>query len=737
MTCRSLLCLPLFLLTSTVQSAGIQTADQPTIERPNIIYIMADDMGFSDIGCYGSEISTPNLDALAADGIRFTQFYNTARCCPTRACLLTGLYPHQAGVGHMMEDRGYEGYRGDLNRNCVTIAEVLRSAGYRTYMTGKWHVTRVARSQGKLDKHNWPLQRGFERYYGTIHGAGSFFDPNTLTRDNTFISPYADPEYQPKQFYYTDAISDHAARFIREHHQQSSDRPFFLYVPYTAAHWPMHALEKDIAKYEGKYDAGYQAIRDARYRRMIELGIVNKAATVNWPIPDEWKELKYKEWDVRNMQVYAAMIDNMDQGVGRIVKALRETGQLDNTLLCFFQDNGGCAEEYGRGGKGRPRAAQPELAPLPDDYIQPDMTPKQNRAGFKMRTGKGSMAGPDDTAIGYGRGWATVSNTPFREYKHWVHEGGISTPLIVHWPAVVKRKGELEPTPGHLIDLMATAVDVSGADYPETFHDGQKITPMEGRSLVPVFLGNGINREAIYWEHEGNRAIRVGNWKLVAKGARGAWELYNIAKDRSEQNDLAANQPDRVERMTAMWQAWAQRAHVLPLNPRSKKNKVNKNKFNRKQTRFLLKQGDALSQFKAPYIAKRAFSVNATVTLDAAHAQGVIVVQGGSFNGWSLFLRNGELCFATTHEGTRTVVQSGAQVSKGNVGVAVELNAHGSVTLSVDGTAAKKARVPGLVPSQPIDGLELGQDSNGAVGDYTVPFKLQGNVEKVVIELAK
>ncbi len=742
MTCRLLLCLPLLLFVPAAQSVAqsvAQAADNSSVDRPNIIYIMSDDMGFSDIGCYGSEIETPNLDALAADGIRFTQFYNTARCCPTRACLLTGLYPHQAGVGHMMEDRGYEGYRGDLNRNSVTIAEVLKSAGYRTYMTGKWHVTRVARSQGKLDKHNWPLQRGFERFYGTIDGAGSFFDPNTLTCNNAFISPYADPEYKPKQFYYTDAISDHAVRFIREHHEQSSDQPFFLYVPYTAAHWPMHALEKDIAKYEGKYDVGYQAIRDARYRRMIELGVIKKSSTVDWPIPDEWKELKYKEWDVRNMQVYAAMIDNMDQGIGRIVEALRETGQLDNTLLCFFQDNGGCAENYGRGGVGRARADAPELAPLPNDFIQPDMTPKQNRAGFKMRTGKGSMAGSDDTAIGYGRGWATVSNTPFREYKHWVHEGGISTPLIVHWPAVVTRKGELEQTPGHLIDLMATAVDVSGATYPKTFHDGQKITPMEGRSLVPVFLGKGIEREAIYWEHEGNRAVRVGDWKLVAKGARGAWELYNIAQDRSEQHDLATSQTDRVDRMAAMWQVWAERANVLPLNPRRKKNKkkANKKAFNRQQTRFELKQGDTLSQFKAPYLKNRAFSVNATVTLDATHAQGVIVAQGGSFNGWSLFLREGELCFATTHEGVRTVVQSGAQVSTLKANVAVNLDGHGAVTLSVDGTVIKKTRVPGPIPGQPLDGLEVGQDTSGAVGDYAVPFALQGNVETVVIELAK
>jgi arylsulfatase A-like enzyme len=562
------------LLLVSVHSVAISVA----AERPNIIYIMSDDMGFSDIGCYGSEIETPNLDELADGGLRFTQFYNTARCCPTRASLLTGLYPHQAGVGHMMNDRGFDGYRGDLNRQCVTIPEVMKTAGYRTYMAGKWHVTKVIKPQTEADKHNWPLQRGFDRFYGTIHGAGSFFDPNTLTRDNEYISPMSDEQYTPDQmahgeYYYTDAIADHAVRFISEHHYQSDDQPFFMYVSFTAAHWPMHALEMDIAKYQGKYDGGYDAIRNARYEKMTRLGLIDPQSTVNWPIPTEWKEKEHWQWDKRNMEVYAAMVDSMDQGIGRIVESLKDTGQFENTLICFFQDNGGCAEGYGRGGIGKSRADQPSLATLPADYLQPDMTPKQTRDGYPMRTGKGAMAGPADTAIGYGRGWATVSNTPFREYKHWTHEGGISTPLIVHWPDEVKRHGELESTTGHLVDLMATAVDVADASYPKTFHTGQSIKPMEGKSLLPAFAGQQVQREAIYWEHEGNRAIRVGDMKLVAKGAKGGWELYNIANDRSEQNDLSDQRPRLVEKLSAMWQRYAERADVLPLNPNSKKKK--------------------------------------------------------------------------------------------------------------------------------------------------------------------
>jgi arylsulfatase A-like enzyme len=276
-------------------AAGPADAAEPA--RPNIILIMSDDMGFSDPGCYGGEIATPHLDGMARDGVRFTQFYNTARCCPTRASLLTGLYPHQAGIGHMMDDRGLDGYRGDLNDRCVTIAQVLRQVGYRNYMVGKWHVTKRIRPEAEAEKHNWPLQRGFDRFYGTIHGAGSFFDPNTLTRDNTLISPYADPEYQPELFYYTDAINDHAVRFIADHARDHGDQPFFMYVAHTAPHWPMHAKPEDIEKYRGKYDAGYDAIREARVQRMREMGLIDPRWDVTPQRGGAWDEVEDREFE--------------------------------------------------------------------------------------------------------------------------------------------------------------------------------------------------------------------------------------------------------------------------------------------------------------------------------------------------------------------------------------------------------------------------------------------------------
>ena len=529
--------------------------------RPNILLIMADDVGFSDLGCYGSAIQTPNLDALAMGGVRFTQFYNTSRCCPTRASLLTGLYPHQAGIGHMTwTDRGLEGYHATLNNHCATIAEVLRADGYRTYMAGKWHVTRF--DGPEADPSQWPVQRGFEKFYGTIKGSGSFYDPISLCRQNTFITPENDPEYRPQEFYYTDAISDNAVKFLQKHKAESADKPFFLYVAYTAAHWPMQALEKDIAKYKGKFDGGYEPERQARLQRLKELGLIDS----KWdaaPTVGDWNAVD-KKWEARCMEVYAAMLDNMDQGIGRIVRELKRSGQLENTVIFFLQDNGACAEDNGR----RPVKKSPakKFQPMRPDELQTVAQPHQTRDGRPVRKGPGVMPGGADTFVAYGENWANVSNTPFREYKHWVHEGGISTPLIVHWPAGIpsRRNGKLETQPGHLIDIMATCVALSGANYPKELH-GEKIKPLQGVSLLPALEGKDLKRpEPIFWEHESNRAIREGNWKLVAKADQ-AWELYDMEQDRTEMHNLAAANPAKVKALAAKWDAWAARCDVLPL----------------------------------------------------------------------------------------------------------------------------------------------------------------------------
>ena len=509
--------------------------------RPNIILMMADDMGFSDLGCYGSEIETPHLDALARGGLRFTEFYNTARCCPTRASLLTGLYPHQAGIGHMMSDYGVPGFRGDLNRRCVTIAEALRPAGYTTLMSGKWHITPVDGSQ-----FNWPPQRGFDGFYGTIHGAGSFFDPVTLSRGNDFIEP------EGEDFYYTTSIGENAARYIEDY--GGKEKPFFLYVAFTSPHWPLHAWEKDIAKYKGRYDGGWDALRAERHRRMIEMGLVEE----RWPITPRdgrvpsWKEAEHKPWEARRMEVYAAQVEVMDRAVGHLVNTLRGMGLEEDTLILFLADNGGCAEE------------------LQADSIGLHV-PEKTRDGRPVQLGNDPsvMPGPEETYQSYGVPWANASNTPFRLYKHWVHEGGIATPLIASWPGKIGKiiqTNTLTHQPGHLIDIMATCVDAARAEYPASYH-GNPIKPLEGRSLVPIFQGGKREDKAIFWEHEGNRAVRLGGWKLVSRYRRdtgGAWELYDVEADRTELNNLAEKQPKKVAEFSRMYDAWAKRADVAP-----------------------------------------------------------------------------------------------------------------------------------------------------------------------------
>ena len=560
-------CWPGLLAVLVLVAAGCSGSHEPA--PPNIILIMSDDMGYSDIGCYGGEISTPNLDRLAANGLRFTQFYNTARCCPTRASLMSGLHPHQAGVGHMMNDRGTPAYAGDLSPRCVTIAEVLKGAGYATLMAGKWHVTPLRPDRTNPDRHNWPLQRGFDRFFGTIHGAGSFYDPNTLASGNKFIPPGED-------FYYTDAISDTAVKFVREH---TGDKPFFLYVPYTAAHWPMHALPEDIAEYDGMYDRGWDRLREERYARMLEMGLVMPGWELSGAYPETpWEDEERKEWHARCMEVYAAMIDNMDRGIGRIVDAVKEKGELENTLIFFLQDNGACAENYGFGRSGADtiRVDPDTLKPYPPGYLQVDMEPRQTRDGRPVRVGYGVYPGPADTYVGYDKSWSNASNTPFRMFKHWTHEGGIATPLIVHWPAGFDAKGEFRRQPGQLVDIMATCVDVSGAVYPEE-RKGYRVMPMEGTSLVPAFGNQELDREYLYFEHEGNRAIRKGRWKLVSEAwfwprmhgeidslPREKWELYDLEADRTELHDLAAQYPELVEELAAEWQRWARRTGAVP-----------------------------------------------------------------------------------------------------------------------------------------------------------------------------
>lgn len=512
---------PLATLILAVLLAG---AAHAAPAKPNIVVILVDDMGFSDIGCYGSEIPTPHLDRLAADGLRFTQFYNTARCCPTRASLLTGLYPHQTGVGHMVQERNAPGYRGRLNDHCVTIAEVLHPAGYSTIFSGKWH---VGQNHGVA-----PWNRGFERSLNAA--AGGFYFPDS-PRTELFLNGENVGRrggQLPEDWYSTDLWTDFAIRFIDE--ALADKKPFYLHLCHNAPHFPLQAPAEEIVKFRGKYQVGWDKLRAQRHAKQIALGIVAKS----WPLAPRpadvkaWDSLEAAEQERFDhiMAIYAAVVSRMDASIGRLVDALAQRGVLDNTLLFFLSDNGGNAESG------------------PDGKCN------------------GQVPGDAQSDVFCGESWAVLENTPFRRYKHYTHEGGIATPLIVHWPARIKSPGELRHQPGHLVDIMATCVDVSGAKYPDA-----PILPMEGRSLVPAFDNQPIQRDALYWEHEGNAAIRSGDWKLVRLGRNGAWELYDLKADRTEQRDRAAAEAGRAKELAAQWEAWAERTHVKPYPSEGKK----------------------------------------------------------------------------------------------------------------------------------------------------------------------
>ncbi len=565
---QTLLLFAIVISLSVSCSSGQKTTP---VKKPNIIVILADDIGYSDIGSFGSEIKTPNLDRLAAAGIRFTHFYNTARCSPSRASLLTGLYPHQAAMGHLATRPLWDepGYLDDLDRSTATIAEVLKGAGYSTYMTGKWHLFGMdnASTMEELatDKSNWPRQRGFDRYFGNLSGSCSYWDPFTLVSGNTFIPP-------GEGFYYTNAITDTTVKYIREHPE---GKPFFCYVAYFAAHWPLHAPEEEIAKYEGMYDIGWDSLRVLRFNRQKELGVITDRhrLTERPETIQAWEEEPMKEWQSRRMETYAAMIDIMDQGIGRIIAALEEKGELDNTIILYMQDNGGCAEPVFTNTMTKPLTAEQKiLKPFPADQVFPFRKPEYTRDGRYIRSGRGVMAGPADTWVAYGEDWANVSNTPFRLYKSWVHEGGIATPLIVHWPAGISSKGVISTEVGHLIDVMPTCLELAGVKYPDEFN-GAMTTPPEGLSLIPALNGRELDREFLFWEHEGNRAIRMGNWKLVSKAEtpmkftpedENAWELYDLESDPSETVDLAVKYPERVKKMAAKWEQEAIRIKAKP-----------------------------------------------------------------------------------------------------------------------------------------------------------------------------
>ncbi|MBD2756796.1 arylsulfatase [Spirosoma validum] len=535
------------------------TSSAKAANKPNIIVIMADDMGFSDLGCYGGEIHTPNIDYLANNGIRYTQFYNTSRCCPTRAALLTGLYNQQAGIGKMTDAEDEPGYRGHLTENTVTLAEVLKSAGYQTAMAGKWHVSNTNVQKNPQEQLAWlnhqkdfgdfaplsqyPTNRGFDKYFGNIWGVVDFFDPFSLVSGTKPIKNV------PKNYYHTDAINDTAVAYIKSYAKTSA--PFFLYVAQTAPHWPLQALPKDIANYKDTYKSGWDAIRKARYEKMTKMGLIDPAKTKlaeRWQSDLSWDANPDKEWDAQAMAVHAAMIDRMDQGIGRIIKTLRETGQLENTLILFLSDNGASPENCAAYGPG---------------FDRPSETRDGRKITYDLK--KQVMPGPQTTYASIGQRWANVANTPYQFWKAESYEGGIHTPLVAFWPAGIKaKKGTYSEQVGHVMDFMSTFVEMAGATYPKTYN-GHAITPTTGVSLMPSFQGKASpGHEKLFNEHFGARYVRSGDWKLVSASKDTTWHLFNLATDRTETQDVATQHPDTVSRLKNLWQQWASTHQVFP-----------------------------------------------------------------------------------------------------------------------------------------------------------------------------
>lgn len=513
--------------------------------RPNIVLILADDLGFSDLGCYGGEIPTPNLDALARTGIRHSQFYNTARCSPSRASLLTGLHPHQTGIGVLTRPDLPDGYAGNFADGCATIAETLKQSGWTTWMSGKWHLS----ANKTVPNSSWPTRRGFDRYFGTLAGCCSFYDPQTLMRGEE----RADDAAENPGFYYTDAISDEAVSWIDEHHSGGdAEQPFFLYLAYTAPHWPLHAPPEDIAAFDGHYDAGWDELRTARLERMIAEGIMEPGSSLSERDPSQpsWGDVLEPEWQAKRMQTYAAQVARMDGGIGRVVDALRRAGALDNTVVIFLSDNGASAEELPLG----------ELT----SFTHKDLVMRTGtRDGRPVRIGNepAIVPGPEDTYSSYGVPWANLSNTPLRRYKRWVHEGGISAPFIVTWPMGELTEGAVVSTAFQLVDVVPTLLAAAGID--EEAHFGTNGSEIEGRSMLQAWQGAAMEPTYLYWEHIGNAAIRHGRWKLVREFPD-EWELYDIETDRIESVDLAHKHPDVVAELTENWRRWADRVGVIP-----------------------------------------------------------------------------------------------------------------------------------------------------------------------------
>ena len=678
---RSLATIPLLLIASVLTAA----------ERPNFVVILVDDMGYSDPQCFGGEIETPNLNSLAENGIRFSQFYNCARCCPTRASLLTGSYPHRVGLGRNGRT---------MDPDAPTVAELLKASGYRTAMTGKWHLSELATTTPEQDRIGWmnhqvelgipfadprsyPRKRGFDHYYGVIWGVVDFFDPFSLVHDDQPVADVAD------DYYLTDAITDYSVQYI-EHFEKTDDEPFFMYVAYTAPHWPLHAKPEVIAKYDGKFDAGWDQLKTDRFARQRKMKLFPNAEID--PVIDRgmsWAELsdEEREYQAKKFEVHAAMVDSVDQGIGRIIDALKVSGEYDNTVIFFLSDNGASPEIPGYAGYDR----NGETRDGKTAHRERELKLPENR----------NKLGSAESYTGLGPAWANAANSPLKYWKKESYEGGCRTPFIVHWPAGLKAAGgQITKNLGHVMDIAPTCLELAGVGPDSTF-------PMDGVSMAGFFQGEpASNERLLFFEHMGGRAARHRQWKISALAGK-PWELYHVERDPAETTNLIEEQPHRFEELKYRWEDWL--AQMPQSGPQ--------------QRTSLTAEVDNIA--RQP--------VQMTCEILALEKNGVLVAQGGSQQGVSLHIKDRKVTFSVRINGKLTEVTSPKIELKGPIAIQALLGEGGKLQLSINGATVATGNSESYIPVQPQDGLSINDDSQSNVGNYGDDFNYAGEVRKVKV----
>jgi arylsulfatase A-like enzyme len=698
----------------------------PGPDQPNVVIVLVDDMGFSDVGCYGGEIETPNIDRLAARGQRLTNFHVTPMCAPTRACLLTGVNHHLAGVADVLyDDPGFPGYLGELREDVVTLPEILQSAGYRTLMVGKWHLAKESHTSAGSPRRSWPLQRGFDEFYGVLGACTNLHHPHQLVDGNSVVAVDA----YPTGYYLTDDLTDRAIRMVREHRAHDPVAPFFLHLAHLAVHAPLHAKEEDIAKYAARYERGWDVIRRERYDRLVALGILPEGTELPDNVePDldvvPWESLDGRSRAVfaRYMAVYAAMVDNIDQNLGRLVAALEEMGEMENTIFMFLSDNGS-THEGGRVGS---------IHYL--DYIAAVHVLSAEAGGSQQSVEDAfdrldEIGGPRTMPI-HPRGWAQVSNTPFRLYKSFTHAGGRQVACIVSWPSTLADRGSLRGQYAHVTDILPTVLEMAGLESPAT-RNGRPAVPVSGVSFYPMLrnVDAASDHQEQYFERKGNLAYYQRGWEIVARGGEHpgleapAWELYHVATDPTEARDVAGTHPDRVEALAAAWERAAWRNQVFPLDDKTGLRRAFRNPGAGRtwgQPVVLYPGTATMSHHRSSQlIGTRSFRI--VVRLDHRRPDaGVLVAHGDQGGGYVVYVESGRVHFAHNHRGVLSTLSTDVILQEGPRTITVDVAAPGrwvwDVRLLVDGhDAAHPMEVPMLWGQVPFQGIDVGADRGSPV----------------------